>query len=128
LQTKPEACQTCHSMVNPLGFTLEHFDAVGRFRKEEQGKPIDASGIYRTRKGEAVQFNGVRDLAQFLAVSDETHAAFVQQMFHHLVKQPVRAFGSQKLTDLRQSFAQNQFHIRKLAVEIIASSALREDK
>jgi hypothetical protein len=128
LQTKPEACQACHAMVNPLGFTLEHFDAVGRFRKEELGKPIDASGIYRTRKGETVQFNGVRDLAQFLAGSDETHAAFVQQMFHHLVKQPVRAFGSQKLGDLRQSFAQNQFHIRKLAVEIIASSALRESK
>jgi hypothetical protein len=126
LQTKPEACQSCHAMVNPLGFTLEHFDAVGRFRKEEQGKPIDASGIYRTRKGETVKFEGVRDLAKFLADTDETHAAFVEQLFHHLVKQPVRAFGSQKLADLRQSFADNQYHIRKLAVEIIASSAVRK--
>ena len=32
LQTKPEACQSCHAMINPLGFTLENFDAVGRFR------------------------------------------------------------------------------------------------
>ena len=31
LQTKPEACQSCHGMINPLGFTLEHFDAVGRY-------------------------------------------------------------------------------------------------
>ena len=126
LQTKPEACQACHAMVNPLGFTLEHFDAVGRFRKEEQGKPIDASGIYRTRKGETVKFAGVRDLANFLADSDETHTAFVQQLFHHLVKQPIRAFGSQELPNLRQSFAHNQFHIRQLAVEIIADAALRK--
>jgi hypothetical protein len=126
LQTRPEACQACHAMVNPLGFTLEHFDAVGRFRKEEQGQPIDASGIYRTRKGETVKFAGVRDLAKFLADSEETHTAFVQQLFHHLVKQPIRAFGSQELPNLRQSFAQNQFHIRKLAVEIIADAALRK--
>ena len=45
LQTKPESCQSCHAMINPLGFTLEHFDAVGRFRKEELGKPIVASRI-----------------------------------------------------------------------------------
>jgi hypothetical protein len=128
LQTKPESCQSCHAMVNPLGFTLEHFDAVGRFRQEEEGKPIDATGIYRTRKGETVQFAGVRDLAKFLAVSDETHTAFVQQLFHHLVKQPIRAFGSQELPNLRQSFERNDFHIRKLAVQIIADAALRNDK
>ena len=126
LQTKPEACQSCHAMVNPLGFTLEHFDAVGRFRKEEQGKPIDASGTYRTRKGKTVKFDGVRELATFLAETDETHSAFVEQLFHHLVKQPVRAFGSERLSELRQSFAQNQFHIRNLAVEIIVSSAVRK--
>ena len=126
LQTKAESCQSCHAMVNPLGFTLEHFDAVGRFRKDEQGKPIDASGIYRTRKGQTVEFDGVRGLATYLADSEETHTAFVQQLFHHLVKQPVRAFGSDKLANLRQSFAQNQFHIRKLAVEIIATSAVRD--
>lgn len=127
LQTKPEACQTCHAMVNPLGFTLEHFDAVGKFRQEEQGKPINATGIYRTRKGETVTFAGVRDLAKFLAGSEETHTAFVQQLFHHLIKQPVRAFGSQELPNLRQSFEQNQFHIRKLAVEIIADAAVWND-
>ncbi|HUE74962.1 MAG TPA: DUF1592 domain-containing protein [Pirellulaceae bacterium] len=127
LQTKPESCQSCHAMVNPLGFTLEHFDAVGRFRKEEQGKAIDATGIYRTRKGDTVQFAGVRELAGFLANSEETHTAFVQQLFHHLIKQPVRAFGSQELPNLRQSFVQNQFHIRKLAVQIIADAALRNE-
>ena len=30
--TRPQACQTCHSVINPLGFSLEHYDAVGRFR------------------------------------------------------------------------------------------------
>ena len=124
LQTKPESCQSCHGMINPLGFTLEHFDAVGRYRKDEKGRPIDATGSYETRTGEMVKFDGVRDLATFLAGSEETHTAIVQQMFHHLVKQPVRAYGPQTLPDLRRFFAANDFNLRKLMVEIMATSAL----
>src|SRR5439155_3412263 len=89
LQTQPQACLACHGMINPLGFTLEHFDAVGRFRVQEKGRPIDSTGSYQTRTGEIVRFSNVRELAAFLARSEETHEAFVEQLFHYLVKQPV---------------------------------------
>lgn len=124
LQTKAESCQSCHGMINALGFTLEHFDAVGRYRKDEKGRPIDVTGSYETRAGEMVKFDGVRDLATFLAGSEETHTAIIQQMFHHLVKQPVRAYGPQTLPDLRRFFAANDFNLHKLMVEIMATSAL----
>ena len=124
LQTSPKACQMCHSMINSLGYTLENFDAVGRFRKDEKGKPIDATGTYQTKTGKTVTFTGARSLATYLADSEETHAAFVQQLFHYLVKQPVRAFGSQELDELSSFFEHHDFNIRKLMVEIIASSAL----
>lgn len=124
LQTKPEACQTCHAMINPLGFTLEHFDAVGRFRKEENGKPVDAVGTYRTRNGNLVKFNGVNDLAQFLADSPETHSAFVEQLFHFLVKQPIRAFGSNTRETLRASFVKDNFNIHRLMVDVVTIAAL----
>jgi hypothetical protein len=125
LQTNSQACLSCHAMINPLGFTLEHFDAVGRFRAEEQGKPIDASGGYLTRSGEQKTFAGVRELAAFLAESDETHAAFTQQLFHQLVKQPIRAYGPDRAVELQKSFRENQFSIRKLAAEIVTVSALQ---
>ena len=111
-------------MINPLGFTLEHFDAVGRYRKDENGKPVDATGGYRTRNGEILNFSGVRDLATFLANSEETHSAFVEQLFHGLIKQPIRAFGSQTRSVLRQKFVENNFNIRKLVIEIVATAAL----
>jgi hypothetical protein len=127
LQTRPQACQTCHNMINPLGFTLENFDAIGRFRDKEKDRPIDATGSYQTLKGTEVKFSGVRDLATFLAGSEETHEALVEQLFHYLVKQPIRAFGPQKLSDLRRSFADNRYNVRKLMVEIAAQSALLTD-
>ena len=103
LQTKAESCQSCHSMINSLGFTLEHFDAVGRFRNEELGKPVVSTGSYRTRTGDVAQFNGVRDLAGYLVNSPETHAAFVEQLFHAMIKQPIRAYGSQTKDSLRKT-------------------------
>ena len=126
LQTDAKACRTCHSMINPLGFTLESYDAIGRYRTQENGRQIDTSGSYLTRSGDLVKFSGVRDLATFLSGSEETHAAFVEQLFHSLVKQPIRAYGSETLPNLQQSFAKENFHIRKLVVQIIASSALAE--
>lgn len=126
LQTKPEVCQSCHAMVNPLGFTLEHFDAVGRFRSDEQGKPVDATGSYVTRKGEKKSFKDIRELADFLAQTDETHAAFVDQLFHNLIKQPIRAYGLQAPDDLRAAFEQHQFNIRQLMVEIAVKAALAD--
>jgi cytochrome c553 len=124
LQTKDRACMACHGMINPLGFTLEHFDAIGRFRDKDNAKPIDAGGSYQTKAGKTVKFTGARDLAQFLAQSEEVQEAFAEQLFHHLVQQSVKAYGTETLPELRRSFAANEFHIRKLVVETMARSAL----
>ena len=69
-------------------------------------------------------FAGVRDLAQFLADSEEVQTAFIEQLFHHLVQQPVKAYGTLEPADLRRSFAASGFSVQKLAVEIMASTAL----
>ncbi len=125
LQTSPAACQSCHTMINPLGFSLEKYDALGRYRTEEKGKPIDDGGFYQPLAGEKAQFHGARELATFLAASEETQAAFVGQLFHYFVKQPVRAYGLDRPEELRRSFAANAFHMRRLLVEIIVASAMK---
>jgi hypothetical protein len=124
LQTKPATCMACHGIINPLGYTLEHFDAIGRYREKDNAKAVDAAGNYLTRDGRTVTFTGARQLAEFLAGSTEVHDAFLEQMFHHLVQQPVRAYGSHTLADLRRAFASGGFSVRKLAVEIMAASAM----
>lgn len=124
LQTQAEMCMSCHNLINPLGFTLEHFDAVGRYRKEEKGKPIDASGSYLARTGEEAKFAGVRDLARYLADSPETHTALSEQLFHYLIKQPINAFGPEASPRLTKRFTEEQFNLRKLMVEVAAFAAL----
>jgi hypothetical protein len=38
------ACASCHNLMDPVGFSLENFDAIGRWRTVEEGQPIDATG------------------------------------------------------------------------------------
>jgi hypothetical protein len=124
LQTSPETCMGCHGLINPLGFTLEKFDAAGRFRAEERGKPIDATGTYHTMEGAEVEFAGARALGEYLAASDEVHRAIVTQLFHHMVKQPIRAFGPTRASELTSRFVADGCNLRRLAAAIAATAAL----
>src|SRR6185503_18222089 len=118
------ACQGCHSVINPLGFSLEHYDAVGRFRTREKGRPIDAVSDYITDDGATVHLAGARDLAEFAVRSEQAQSAFIEQLFHQIVKQPIMAYGPQTMNQLRLSFAASDFNIQKLLVEIATVSSL----
>ncbi len=125
LQTKPAGCVTCHGVINPLGFTLEGFDAIGKVRKADNKKGVDTTGGYLARDGKEHTFAGPGELAKYLADSPEAHAAFAEQMFHHLIRQPVRAYGPTRREELRDSFKNAGYNVRTLAVEIAAGAALK---
>jgi hypothetical protein len=123
LQTSPAACRSCHEMINPLGFSLENFDAAGRFRNKEHNRDIDASGSYLQQTGDLAKFSGARELGNFLAGSDEVHLAFVEQLFQHAVKQPIQAYGSDQNEKLRDLFVRSGFNINVVLAEIATVAA-----
>ena len=126
LQTSPDNCQVCHSKINGLGFALENFDAVGKFRNEEKSKMLDSSGKYIDRNGKEVSFSGPRELADYIISSDDAHRAFVNRAFQHFVKQPAAAYGAGMLDELTDKFRKNNFNINELIVEIAVIAATRD--
>ncbi|MFY9254432.1 MAG: DUF1588 domain-containing protein [Fuerstiella sp.] len=123
LQTSPEGCQVCHLKINGLGFALENYDAVGRFRTKEHSKNIDSAGRYADRSGAEVSFSGAAELARFLAESDDAHRSFVNRAFQHFVKQPPAAYGTDTLEKLTKKFRESGYNIRELIVQIAAVAA-----
>jgi hypothetical protein len=123
LQTNAQSCQTCHGLINSLGFPLEQFDALGRFRTAEKERAIDASGSYLSRAGEVVQFGSARELAQFLAGSEEVHVALIEKLFYYFVKHPVRAFGPEILPAMQRDFVRNEFNLRRLLADLATAAA-----
>jgi hypothetical protein len=51
-------CAACHNVMDPLGFALENYDAIGRYRASDDGRPIDASGV----TPDGVKFEGLAGL------------------------------------------------------------------
>lgn len=126
LQTGEAKCQVCHSKINALGFTLENYDTVGRFRDLERDRPIDPTGGYTTTSGDTVSFAGPAELAGFLAENPDAQRAFVERVFEHFVKQPIAAFGESVADDLLKKFRDNDFNMRRLIVEIGVVVAMHE--
>ena len=124
--TRSQACQTCHSVINPLGFSLEQYDAVGRFRTREGERDIDSVSDYSTDDGETIRLTGARDLAVFAANSAQAQNGFIEQLFHQVVKQPILAYGPEVSKQLRQSFIESGYNVQKLLIEIASISALHD--
>ena len=124
LTAKP-ACQSCHVTINPLGFSFERFDAVGRVRATDNHKPVDATSEYTAADGQVIKLTGARDVAKHAAESAAGQAGFVRNLFQSLVKQPPAAYSPELLGRLTDQFRADHFHIRNLAVEVAVVAALR---
>jgi hypothetical protein len=62
MHRKVEPCASCHKIMDPIGFSLENFDAVGRWRLTDNGNPIDAAG----QLVDGSKLDGVASLRQAL--------------------------------------------------------------
>lgn len=122
--TKEEGCMVCHAVINPVGFSLESYDAVGRFRTHDNAKPVDTETDYPTSDGRTIEFKNARDLAEFTAASAEARRSFVEQMFQHITKQNVGAYSQTIADELDAKFAANNCNIRELMVGVAKFAAL----
>ncbi|HEV7406332.1 MAG TPA: DUF1592 domain-containing protein [Chthoniobacteraceae bacterium] len=123
--TKNNNCMSCHGTINPLGFSLENYDAIGRWRTQENNKPINAVTQFNTDEGDMIKLTGARDLVKFAAENPGGHRAFIHQLFHHTVKQSVDLCGPDALENFRQAFVDSGFNVRKLLTEIATVAAER---
>jgi hypothetical protein len=79
------ACAGCHRLIDQLGFPLEGYDAIGRFRTEENGIPIDGTGQLDGAEDASGPLSGPGDLAQVLASSDVGRRCFVTQLTRYAI-------------------------------------------
>jgi hypothetical protein len=85
--TAVEACRACHQYLDPVGFGFEQFDAVGRYRAEENGRSVDASGdladLEALGAGTHAPFDGLPALGRVVAGSEAGPACFARQVYRY---------------------------------------------
>jgi hypothetical protein len=118
-RTSP-TCAACHQLMDPLGFPLESFDAIGRYRTTDAGKPIDASGSLGT-----VSFDGLPGLAAALAASPEAASCMVKHIYRYATGSAQAQGEDVAVNNLVTSFAAEGYRLRALLTDIVTSEGFR---
>jgi len=78
-----DACASCHDKIDPIGFGLEHFDGVGRYRETDGPHLVDDSGTVVGLAAGAVDFTGPDGLAAALVDSGEVDRCWLVQRMRY---------------------------------------------
>ena len=118
-----QICSTCHNLMDPIGFGLENFDGLGRWRdKDSNGNAIDATG--KLPSGE--QFNGPVELRQaLLGKKDDFMRQLTGKILGYALGRSLQDGDSCTVQRITDAIAHNGFKARTLMHEIVLSVPFR---
>ncbi|WP_437754524.1 DUF1592 domain-containing protein [Sorangium sp. So ce1389] len=122
--TSPTACSACHGMINPPGFAFEHFDAVGRYRADEDGEPIDATGTMRVGETE-LRFDGAIDLVKQLAESPVAQRCYLTNWYRYGNARQLSREDACTIEDLDAKLVESGYNIKELLVALTQTRTFR---
>jgi len=117
------SCSGCHALMNPIGFIFEHYDGVGLWRDQQNGKDIDATGEVVQTEDIDGTYDGAVELAHALAESTQVRECVSSQWFRFAYNRTVTTEDSCSLEQLNQVFADSGFDIKTLLVELTQTNA-----
>jgi hypothetical protein len=114
------SCAGCHNQMDPLGLALEHFDAIGRYRADDDGHALDTSG---NLDGEV--FDGEVELAGLLRDDPRVSACLVRQAYRYLLGHIETSSEEPQISDLVEQFDASGHDLLKLLRALVLSDAFR---
>jgi hypothetical protein len=128
IDTLTSGCgSSCHNdMINPLGFSFEHFDGMGQFRDTENGGlPIDSSGSYTFSDGNTRSWNDAAGLMQVLASTPQTHTCYAKKLASFGLQRDIVASDMPLLNALTTSSMASTGSIKQMIIDLVRNDAFR---
>jgi hypothetical protein len=111
-------CAHCHAHIDPPGFALENFDAVGRWRETDMGAPIDAAIELRGRRIDGIK--GFREA--LLANSDEFVRTVTEKLLTYALGRGLAYYDAPAVRQLVRDVARNDYRWSALVLGIVQSA------
>ncbi len=112
------ACASCHDLMDPVGFALEHYDAVGRWRLFDQGLPVDSSGALPDGK----QLSGLADLEAGIMERPEMFVStLTEKLLTFALGRGIESYDAPAIRRIVRESADTEYSLSSL-VKGIASS------
>jgi hypothetical protein len=116
------ACSDCHSLFQPMGDAFEEYDALGAYRTEQNGYPIDSSGVLVGAPGGDKQVANAIELVKLLATSPQTNDCVTRHLFRFTVGRTEVPFDSCMLADTAKSLGSGA-DLRQVIIAIVKSDS-----
>ena len=122
---KNPACATCHRVMDPLGFSLDNFDAVGQWRTKEAGLPIDASG----QLADGTKVDGVAGLRRALLLHPERFVAtMTEKMMTYALGRGLEYYDMPVVREITRDAGRNDNHFSSIVLGIVKSTEFQKKR
>ncbi|WP_253160773.1 DUF1592 domain-containing protein [Stieleria tagensis] len=117
------SCASCHRVMDQLGFGLDDFDAVGKFRSEDAGKPIDASGALPDGRS----FNGGVELTRMLGETETDALArtLIERLLTFAIGRELTPDDRCTLDEIAAQTKPNDYRLADVVTAVVASRQFR---
>ena len=112
------ACAGCHARMDPIGFAMENFDAIGKWRDRDSFNPIDASGAL----ADGTKFDGVPGLKKMLMDhSNEFVSAVAEKVLMYAVGRNLQYYDAPAVREIIREAAPEKYTLSSLVLGIVKS-------
>jgi hypothetical protein len=121
---KDPNCASCHERMDPLGFALENFDAIGRWRERDEGQPIDAAASFP----DGTQFVGADGLQKMLTDSELQSflRCFVEKLMTFALGRGLEYEDQCAVDAILQSAGRDDYRVHNIILAIAESEPFRQ--
>jgi hypothetical protein len=118
-------CAGCHHSIDGFGFGFSHYDAIGRWRDTENGLNVDARGWLTNPNGIETKYDGVVELGQALAKSDQVRDCVASQWFRYSLSLGAADVDSCSFAPVAKAFKDSDGNMQELMIATVTSDAFR---
>jgi hypothetical protein len=120
---KDPVCASCHTLIDGIGLGFEHYDAIGRYRAVDDGRPVDATGrVVGTRDVDGT-FDGAVELAKRLAASDQVHTCVAEKWFEFALGRAASSSDACSVEAAKQAMSHAGGDLRELVLALVTSDS-----
>jgi len=112
-------CAGCHARMDPIGLALENFDAVGRWRDRDAGKPLDVAGVFPN----GTRFEGAAGLKKVLAADPERFVNTVaEKLLMYAVGRNLQYYDAPAVRTIVRDSAAKNYTFESLVMGVVNSA------
>ncbi len=113
-----KACARCHDILDPVGFSLENYDAIGRWRNTEKGHPVDASGGF----ADGSVFVGVEGLEKAILGRQELFVrTLAEKLLTFALGRGVESYDAPAIRKIIRESAKDDYRMSSVILEVVQS-------